>query len=96
MKYKQKNQQTSYKDSIQCAMKNEKMHITRVGTAKKCKSAFLFNSSKPMMPVIAVTMHLPRNKMKSPTLLIVATCKALFTIVLKAWKIVTTKDSKVY
>lgn len=37
-----------------------------------------------MLPVAAVTKHFPKNKMKSPTLLITATCTALEIIVLKA------------
>lgn len=67
--------------------------MTSVGIAKKCKSAFLFNNRRPMMPVTAVTMHLPRKRMKSPTLFMVATWSALFIIVLNAWK---NNDSLIY
>ena len=46
--------------------------------------AFTLINNKPTKAVSAATEHFPKNKIKSPTLLIVAIRKAFETIVSKA------------
>lgn len=51
--------------------------------------------SNPTLPVAAVTKHFPKNNIKSPIPLITATCRALSTIVLKAYnKFMYLKDNQ--
>lgn len=45
------------------------------------------NQKIPTAPVAAVTPILPKNKTKSPTLLMAATRRALLTSVRKAWNV---------
>lgn len=65
-------------------MKNENMQTSNVGAAKNVNFVFNLKKYNPTLPVTAVTKHFPRNNIKSPKLLIVATCKACVTKTSKA------------